>query len=66
MQSEGRKNDEDDNVKAGNYWRWLKKKLAANVVQLMSVTHDFKFQVPYGKQRAVDALDNDYVQTLAI
>ena len=44
-------NDEDDYVKAGNYWRWLKKKFfdersgkaerAADGVQLVSVTHDF-------------------------
>ena len=58
-------NDEDDYVKAGNYWRWLKKKLVADGVQLVSVTHDFKFQAPDGKQRAADALDADCVQTLA-
>ena len=50
-------NDEDDYVKAGNYWRWLKKKLASDGVQLVSVTHDFKFQAPDGKQRYADALD---------
>lgn len=58
-------NNEDDYVKAGNYWRWLKKKLAADGVQLVSVTHDFKFQAPDGKQRAADALDAEGVQTLA-
>ena len=58
-------NDEDDYVKAGNYWRWLKKKLNAEGIQLVSVTHDFKFQAPDGKQRAADALDADCVQTLA-
>ena len=58
-------NDEDDYVKAGNYWRWLKKKLNTEGVQLVSVTHDFKFQAPDGKQRAADALDSDCVQTLA-
>ena len=58
-------NDEDDYVKAGNYWRWLKKKLNTEGVQLVSVTHDFKFQAPDGKQRAADALDADCVQTLA-
>ena len=35
-------NDEPDYVKAGNYWRWLKRKLTAGGVQLVSVTHDFK------------------------
>ena len=58
-------NDEDDYVKAGNYWRWLKKKLNTDGIQLVSVTHDFKFQAPDGKQRFADALDSDCVQTLA-
>ena len=58
-------NDEDDYVKAGNYWRWLKKKLDAEGVQLVSVTHDFKFLAPDGKQRKADALDADCVKTLA-
>ena len=58
-------NDEEDYVKAGNYWRWLKKKLYKEGVQLVSVTHEFKFQAPDGKQRAADALDADCVQTLA-
>ena len=31
----------------------------------MSITHDFKFQAPDGKQRFADALDSDCVQTLA-
>ena len=58
-------NDEADYVKAGNYWRWLKKKLAADGVQLVSITHDFKFEAPDGKKRAADALDNECVQILA-
>ena len=58
-------NDEEDYVKAGNYWRWLKKKLNADGIQLVSVTHDFKFQAPDGKQRFADALDAECVQTLA-
>ena len=56
-------NDEDDYVKAGNYWRWLKRKLSGDGVQLVSVTHDFKFEAPDGKQRASDALDTACVQT---
>ena len=44
-------NDEEDYVKAGNYWRWLKRKLNTDGVQLVSVTHKFKFQAPDGKQR---------------
>ena len=58
-------NDEDDYVRAGNYWRWLKRKLSGDGVQLVSVTHDFKFEAPDGKQRASDALDTECVQTLA-
>ena len=58
-------NDEDDYVKAGNYWRWLKRKLNTDGVQLVSVTHEFKFQAPDGKQRYADALDAACVQTLA-
>lgn len=58
-------NEEADYVKAGNYWRWLKKKLTTDGVQLVSVTHEFKFEAPDGKKRTADALDNECVQTLA-
>ena len=58
-------NDEEDYKKAGNYWRWLKKKLTTDGIQLVSVTHEFKFQAPDGKQRTADALDAEAVQTLA-
>ena len=58
-------NDEVDYVKAGNYWRWLKKKLTADGIQLVSLTHEFKFEAPDGKKRAADALDNECVQILA-
>ena len=58
-------NDEEDYKKAGNYWRWLKKKLATDGIQLVSVTHEFKFMAPDSKMRAADALDSEAVQTLA-
>lgn len=58
-------NDEEDYVKAGNYWRWLKKKLSNEGIQLVSVTHEFKFEAPDGKQRKADALDVECVQMLA-
>ena len=58
-------NNESDYVKAGNYWRWLKKKLGAEGVQLVSGTHDFKFEAPDGKMRKADVLDFEGVQTLA-
>ncbi len=42
-----------------------KRKLTTEGVQLVSVTHDFKFEAPDGKQRASDALDTECVQILA-
>lgn len=51
-------NNEDDYVKAGNYWRWLKKKLNSEGIQLVTVTHEFKFEAPDGKQRKADAEQN--------
>ena len=38
---------------------------ATDNIQVVSLTHDFKFQVPDGKKRAADALDYDGVQILA-
>ena len=58
-------NDEEDYVKAGNYWRWLKKKLAAEGVQLVSGAHEFKFEAPDGKMRKADVLNTDGVHLLA-
>ncbi len=52
-------NDEEDYVKAGNYWRWLKKKLAADGLQLVSGAHDFRFEAPDGKMRKADVLDTE-------
>ena len=58
-------NDEQDYVKAGNYWRWLKKKLASLGIQPVSATHDFKFQAPDGKMRKSDVLDFEGVEMVA-
>ncbi len=58
-------NDEEDYTKAGNYWRWLKKKLKGEGIQLVSVTHEFKFEAPDGKRRKADVLDAQGVQMLA-
>lgn len=44
-------NDEPDYTKAGNYWRWLKKKLTAEGIEVVSATHDFKFEAPDGKNK---------------
>ena len=58
-------NEEEDYNKARNYWKYLKGKMAKEGIQLVSVTNQFKFQVPDGKQRAADALDAEAVQMLA-
>ena len=57
-------NDEEDYTKAGNYWRWLKKKLSGEGIQLVSATHDFKFEAPDGKMRKADVLDASEIQRL--
>jgi cell filamentation protein len=58
-------NDEEDNKKCRNYWKYLKGKLAKDGIQLVSVTNHFKFEAPDGKQRFADALDSECVQTVA-
>ncbi len=58
-------NDEPDYTKAGNYWRWLKRKLAQDGIQLVSATHGFKFEAPDGKQRKADVLNSEGVILLA-
>lgn len=58
-------NNEDDYTKAGNYWRWLKRKLSQESIQLVSDTHGFKFEAPDGKMRKADVLDAESVQILA-
>ena len=58
-------NDEDDYEKCRNYWKYLKGKMSKEGIQLVSVTNQFKFRAPDGKQRAADALDAECVQTLA-
>lgn len=58
-------NDEPDYTKAGNYWRWLKRKLKQEGIELVSDTHGFKFEAPDGKQRKADVLNSEGVSTLA-
>lgn len=58
-------NDEPDYTKAGNYWRWLKRKLGQEGIQLVSATHGFKFEAPDGKQRKADVLNSEGVVLLA-
>ena len=58
-------NNEPDYTKAGNYWRWLKKKLKQKDVELVSATHGFKFEAPDGKLRVADVLNSEGVVLLA-
>lgn len=57
-------NDEDNYAKASNYWRWLKRKLSGAGIQVVSGTHDFKFEAPDGKMRKADVLDSAGVNLL--
>lgn len=57
-------NDESDYLKASNYWRWLKRKLISEGIQLVSDTHDFKFEAPDGKMRRADVLNSASVNIL--
>ena len=58
-------NNEEDYVKAGNYWRWSKKKLMSGGIQLVSATHEFKLIAPDGKKRKADVLDANGIEQLA-
>lgn len=58
-------NDEDDYKKCRNYWKYLKGKMTRDGIELVSVTNQFRFEAPDGKQRASDAMDAGCVQTLA-
>ena len=58
-------NNEPDYTKAGNYWRWLKRKLKQEGVELVSATHEFKFEAPDGKLRVADVLNSEGVVLLA-
>ena len=58
-------NDEGDYTKAGNYWRWLKRKLLKENVQFVSATHQLKLTAKDGKKYLTDALDSDGIIALA-
>ena len=58
-------NNEPDYTKAGNYWRWLKRKLKQEGIQLVSAAHGFKFEAPDGKLRMADVLNSENVALLA-
>ena len=58
-------NDEPDYTKAGNYWRWLKRKLNQEGVQFVSGTHKLKIVAADGKKYNSDALTADDIILLA-
>lgn len=58
-------NQEIDYVKAGNYWRWLKRKLVKENVQFVSATHRLKLTAIDGKKYLTDTLDNNGIIALA-
>ncbi len=58
-------NDEQDYVKAGNYWRWLKRKLLKTNIQFVSTTHKLKLTAADGKKYNTDTLDSNGVIELA-
>lgn len=58
-------NDEPYYTKAGNYWRWLKRKLVQDGIQLVSTTHKLKIVAADGKQYSSDALSADDIIILA-
>ena len=58
-------NEEDDHTKAGNYWRWLKRKLLKENVQFVSGTHRLKLTAADGKKYLTDTLDSDGIVALA-
>lgn len=58
-------NDEPNYTKAGNYWRWLKRKLRNANVQFVSDTHRLKLTAADGKKYLTDTLDSAGVVELA-
>ena len=58
-------NDEPDYVKAGNYWRWLKRKFKQEGIQFVSGTHKLKIVAADGKKYNSDALTAEDVNILA-
>lgn len=58
-------NQQDDYKKAGNYWRWLKKKLKSEGSQFVSDTHKLRVHASDGKKYLTDTLDSDGITSLA-
>jgi cell filamentation protein len=58
-------NQEADFTKAGNYWRWLKRKLLKENIQFVSGTHRLKLTAADGKKYLTDTLDSEGIIALA-
>ncbi len=58
-------NEENDYTKAGNYWRWLKRKLLKENIQFVSGTHKLKLTAADGKKYLTDTLDSEGIIELA-
>ncbi len=58
-------NEQDDYQMTRNHWRWLKRKLTQESVELVSATHGFRFKAPDGKLRVADILNSEGVALLA-
>jgi len=58
-------NEENDYTKVRNYWKYLKTKLKKEHPQLVSDTNQFKLVAPDKKSRLTDALDSNWVISLA-
>ena len=58
-------NDEPDYTKAGNYWRWLKRKLKQDNLQFVSTTHKLKIVAADGKKYNSDTLSAEDITLLA-
>lgn len=58
-------NQETDYTKAGNYWRWLKRKLLKENIQFVSGTHRLKLTAADGKKYLTDTLDSEGIIALA-
>lgn len=58
-------NQEINYTKAGNYWRWLKRKLIKEKVEFVSGTHRLKLTAADGKKYQTDTLDSNGIIALA-
>lgn len=58
-------NEQPNYTKAGNYWRWFKRKMIKEKNEFVSATHRLKFTAADGKKYLTDALDSDGVINLA-